>query len=221
MLRTITLASLQAYLAMATDEQTTCEKEGGEWRTHWWYADKCVTLREKCEQKKDGSVWDENYEVCLSEEERKKVCLENAGEWKSDNHGWYCKTAYELCKAKTDGSFWDFKKEVCVSGEVYKKYCEKKGSLWISTVGRSWCDGDLLNPPNLAEIAGEDHVGAMSLAQADAHTESNNYSNMYAGAAFGVVGLAATFVLISTCSKQEVSERHSAILDGFRNTDHL
>ena len=53
----------------------------------------------------------------------------------------------------------------------------------------------------LSQVAGEDHVGAMSLAQADTQTESKNYSNVYAGAAFGVVGLAATFVLISTCSK--------------------
>ena len=65
---------------------------------------------------------------------------------------------------------------------------------------------------------------SFSLAQDDAQTESNsnNYSNAYTGAVFGVVGLAATFVLIGTCcNKKEVSERQSSILDGYQNANHL
>jgi len=63
-------------------------------------------------------------------------------------------------------------------------------------------------------------VSDLSLAQADAQTESN-HSNAYTGAAFGVVGLAATFVLISTCHKKEVSEGQSSLLDGYQSANLL
>ena len=51
----------------------------------------------------------------------------------------------------------------------------------------------------------------LSLAQADAQSESNN-SSAYAGAAFGVIGLAATLALISTFNKKAVQENQEALL---------
>lgn len=56
-----------------------------------------------------------------------------------------------------------------------------------------------------------DYEEDLALAQADAQTESNN-SNAYAGAAFGVIGFAATLALISTCNKKTDQESQEALL---------
>jgi len=61
---------------------------------------------------------------------------------------------------------------------------------------------------------------SFSLAQADTQTESN-YSNAYTGAAFGVVGLAATFVLISIYNKKGNQESQATLLDGYQSANHL
>ena len=53
---------------------------------------------------------------------------------------------------------------------------------------------------------------AVKLAQADAQSESNNSYGFYAGAAFGVIGLAATLALVSTCDKKAVQENQEALL---------
>ena len=92
---------------------------------------------------------------------------------------------------------------------------------------------------DLLETIGQDQVGAMvdstgdfvksvadtlevsfSLAQADTQTESN-YSKAYTGAAFGVVGLAATFVLISIYNKKGNQESQATLLDGYQSANHL
>ena len=51
----------------------------------------------------------------------------------------------------------------------------------------------------------------ISLAQTHAQAESSNTS-AYAGAAFGVIGLAATLALVSTCNKKAVQQNQEALL---------
>ena len=51
----------------------------------------------------------------------------------------------------------------------------------------------------------------ISLAQTHAQAESSNTS-AYAGAAFGVIGLAATLALVSTCNKKAAQQNQEALL---------
>ena len=162
----------------------------------------------------EGNEWayvEEYYQVCRPAEDLRRDCKNAGGEWEKIYYNGYggCKPAKVVCSQKNDGSKWDYNTGVCRSAEEEKEACVNEGGSWYKNdYGTFKC-----NP-----FHGDAVV--TSLAQADAQTKSN-YSNAYTGAAFGAVGLAATFFLVSTCNKKEVSERQSSLLDGYQSANHL
>ena len=54
-------------------------------------------------------------------------------------------------------------------------------------------------------------LDSVTLAQTHAQAESSN-TNAYAGAAFGVIGLAATLAFVSTCNKKSDQQNQEALL---------
>ena len=90
MFKTFTLASIQAYLAMAEDKSTTCVNDGGEWQNGW-----CYTGADRCAIESAGEwKWAKDTKECLPESAMKKKdeadCVNDGGDWLYSMGSYYC-----------------------------------------------------------------------------------------------------------------------------------